>query len=140
MSGSKFDRPARKLHARDVLRLQFEGDELKFCEDGISVSVPLLWIQGHVVSYNEDKSEVILEDEGFMIKITNCQNNPCGSSWISEGQYVMVVGEINKVAGDKVVQTVKMSDLSASEIHQATWSYEVAEFKMLMKENPSIFE
>nr|XP_045604453.1 recQ-mediated genome instability protein 2-like isoform X1 [Procambarus clarkii]XP_045604454.1 recQ-mediated genome instability protein 2-like isoform X1 [Procambarus clarkii]XP_045604455.1 recQ-mediated genome instability protein 2-like isoform X1 [Procambarus clarkii]XP_045604456.1 recQ-mediated genome instability protein 2-like isoform X1 [Procambarus clarkii] len=138
MSGGKFDHPARKLHARDICKLQNIGDQWHFREDGISFNVRLIWVQGKVVSYNLNKSEVILDDGGFKINISNCQNIPGGNSWIMEGQYVMVVGEIEEVASSRVVRAIKMADLSTNVVHQTMWNHEVTEVKMLLKENQSM--
>ncbi|KAK8734609.1 hypothetical protein OTU49_005897 [Cherax quadricarinatus] len=138
MSGGKFAQPARKLHAQDILQLQNIGDQWCFREDTFSFSVHLIWAQGKVVSYSQDKNEVTLDDGGFKITVTNCQNIPGGNSWILEGQYVMVVGEIEQVGNTRVVQAIKMADLSTNTVHQSTWKHEVAEIKMLLKQNPSM--
>lgn len=51
----------------------------------------------------------------------------------------MVVGEVEQDASGKgAVRAIKMADLSINAVHQSTWNHEVAEIKMLMRENPDM--
>lgn len=136
MSGGKFDKPARKLHMRDVFKLENKGGCWLYVEDNLSFVVQLVWIQGTVVTFNQDKSEVTLQEDGTDLTIIKCNGIPGGNEWITQGLYVMVVGEIDANNFSTVnIRAIKMADLSDNYIHKLTWSHEVAELKGLLKEN-----
>ncbi|XP_070001242.1 recQ-mediated genome instability protein 2 [Penaeus vannamei] len=139
MAGGKFDHPARKLHAQDVLSLENRGGAWRYSKAGLNFTVSLVWVQGKVISFTEDKKQVILQDGNTNISITNCHTIPGGNAWISQGQYVMVVGEMQEeLDGTNAIRAIKMADLSSSSVHAATWRNEVAETKALMRENVSL--
>ncbi|XP_068248644.1 recQ-mediated genome instability protein 2-like [Palaemon carinicauda] len=135
MADGKFSKPARKLHSKDVLTLENRGGSWYYNEDGLTFVVEIIWIQGTVVAYNQDKSEVTLQDSGYNITVVNCHTIPGGNAWIDQGKYVMAVGELDNSNTRVKIRAIKMADLSDNPVHQQTWKDEVTELKALMREN-----
>ncbi|XP_064118148.1 recQ-mediated genome instability protein 2-like [Macrobrachium nipponense] len=135
MADGKFSKPARKLHAKDVLALENRGGSWYYSEDELSFVVQIIWIQGAVVAYNQEKSEVTLQDNGYNVTVTNCHIIPGGNAWIDQGKYVMAVGELDNNSTVVKIRAIKIADLSDNSVHQQTWNDEVTELKALMREN-----
>ncbi|CAL4169915.1 unnamed protein product [Meganyctiphanes norvegica] len=131
-SGSKFDQPARKFRAVDIEQLVCKNDQWWYKGSSGQVQVILVWLQGRVVSLSPDKTQVELEDDGWTLPLKNCHTIPGGNSWLQEGQYVMVVGEVKGDTGNVAIHVLKMADLSSNSVHKTTWPLEVQEIKSII--------
>ncbi|XP_062979268.1 recQ-mediated genome instability protein 2 [Elgaria multicarinata webbii] len=90
-----------------------------------ALAVPLVWMQGTVVTVEQDGSTVRLRDESGSFVAQGADKVPKGRPCLSAGKYVMVMGLVESCSPDPTLRAVKMTDLSDNPLHKSMWGLEV---------------
>ncbi|KAM6474013.1 LOW QUALITY PROTEIN: recQ-mediated genome instability protein 2 [Liasis olivaceus] len=91
--------------------------------------VSLVWMQGKVLTVEQDGSTVRLLDESGSFVVSGVEGVPKGKPCLSPGNYVMVMGLVQGCIPEPVLQAVKMTDLSGNPLHRSMWELEVEDLQ-----------
>jgi len=93
----KFFKPFHKLYVKQLTEVYFQdgGWKLRLAQDTI-LDCSMVWIQGSVVSVQENSDELILQelDASARVKIINYSVSGGVNNWIAPGRYVQVIGQM----------------------------------------------
>ncbi|KAJ6658466.1 hypothetical protein lerEdw1_020021 [Lerista edwardsae] len=90
-----------------------------------ALAVPLVWMQGTVLTVGPDGSTVRLQDESGPFVAEGVDRVPKGRPCLSAGKYVMVMGVVQSCSPEPTLRAVKMTDLSDNPFHRSMWRLEV---------------
>ncbi|KAK9406999.1 recQ-mediated genome instability protein 2 [Crotalus adamanteus] len=94
-----------------------------------ALAVSLVWMQGKVLTVEQDGSTVRLLDESGSFVVSGVERVPKGKPCLSPGNYVMVMGLVQGCIPEPVLQAVKMTDLSSNPLHRTMWELEVEDLQ-----------
>ncbi|XP_061477774.1 recQ-mediated genome instability protein 2 [Rhineura floridana] len=90
-----------------------------------ALAVSLVWMQGTVLTVEQDGSTVRLRDESGPFVAQGVEKVPKGRPCLSPGKYVMVMGLVQSCSPEPTLRAVKMTDLSENPLHRSMWGLEV---------------
>lgn len=90
-----------------------------------ALAVPLVWMQGTVLTVGPDGSTVRLQDESGPFVVEGVDRVPKGRPCCTAGKYVMVMGVVQSCSPEPTLRAVKMTDLSDNPLHRSMWRLEV---------------
>jgi len=133
----KFFKPFHKLYVKQLREVYFQdgGWKLRLAPDTI-LDCSMVWIQGSVVSVQENSDELILQEldaSAARVKIVNYSVSGGVDNWIAPGRYVQVIGQMAGQDGQiPIVKCTKICDLSGNKQEQGMWELEVQELHNLL--------
>ncbi|GFS51132.1 uncharacterized protein TNCV_3532481 [Trichonephila clavipes] len=127
------EKPARKLFINQCTKLVSEGlttnkhRSWTVQHKGKKYSAELIWIQGNIVNVSESQNSFMINDGTGTAVITSANKAPGYGAWITNGQYIMVIGEVLTTESSievRALKLTKLSDLNA----ESLWRLEVKDF------------
>lgn len=99
-------------------------------EDGLpALVVSLVWMQGTVLSVEQDGSSVRLQDDSGTFVAQDVEKVPKGRPCLGIGKYVMVMGLVQSCNPEPVLRAMKISDLSGEPLYKSMWRLEVEDLQ-----------
>ncbi|XP_077162269.1 recQ-mediated genome instability protein 2 [Paroedura picta] len=89
------------------------------------LAVPLVWMQGTVLTVDQDGSTVHVQDESGSFTVQGADKVPKGRPCLSAGKYVMVMGQVLSCSPEPTLRAVKITALMDSVLHRNMWGLEV---------------
>lgn len=135
------EKPARKLYINQCTKLIPEGliSQNKhrswiFLNKNKKYPVELIWIQGNIVNVSESQNSFVINDGTGAAVIVSANKAPGYGTWITNGQYIMVIGEVLTTESNievRALKLTKLSDLNA----ESSWKLEVKDFWNFLEES-----
>ncbi|GFS38584.1 uncharacterized protein NPIL_572531 [Nephila pilipes] len=127
------EKPARKLFLNQCAKLS-EGlsSQNKYrswilqCKTK-KYPVELIWIQGNIVNVSESQNSFVINDGTEVAVIVSANKAPGYGAWITNGQYVMVIGEVVSIESNIEVRALKLTKLLDPNA-ESLWKLEVKDF------------
>ncbi|XP_048368014.1 recQ-mediated genome instability protein 2 [Sphaerodactylus townsendi] len=90
-----------------------------------ALAVPLVWMQGTVLSVDQDRLTVQIQDESGCFTVQGVDKVPKGRPCLIAGKYVMVMGLVLSCSPEPILRAVKMTALMDSVLNRNMWELEV---------------
>ncbi|XP_054715581.1 uncharacterized protein LOC129225060 [Uloborus diversus] len=128
--------PARKLFISQhtYLKRNTENERCKWVikTKRNSIPVSLVWIQGVVIC--DTLNRVIIDDGTGVANVFSAKEAPGFGSWLKNGRYVMIVGELLSVHPSVKVKALKITELPRLN-SETLWILEVLDYWKLCEKS-----
>ncbi|CAB3377555.1 Hypothetical predicted protein [Cloeon dipterum] len=123
-----------KLSVDDLKQCQHQGQLWSLnVNDALCLQLRLVWLQGDVIVDFPDFF-VLKDMTESTCKVLKTQETTVSSSWLTEGVYCSVMGQLRSAGEDPQVVALKLTDMTDNnnEVIRSMWPLEIHQLKSML--------